>query len=81
VPSTRVRRPRTKVEAGVVRHGRQFGDEFTDETLHERRVEDAGGLREAAQGTARHAEHTLDLLEGAGLLKAAQGLADGVEHE
>jgi hypothetical protein len=59
----------------------EFGDEFPDEALHERRVEDAGGLRETAQGTARYAEYALDLLEGTGLLKAAQGLADGVEHE
>jgi len=64
-----------------VRHGVEVGDEFSDEALHECRVEDAGRLRETAEAGTRHAEHALDLLEGAGLLKAAKGLADGVEHE
>ena len=47
----------------------------------EHRVEDTGRLGKTAQGTARHAEHALDLLKGAGLLKGAQRLAVGVEHE
>ena len=48
---------------------------------YEQAIEDAGGLREAAEGGARDAQDPLDLPELAGLLESAEGLADGVEHE